>query len=373
MNRAAHSRCRIGGIILLLLIVAGLRPLTAQSPPAEGPPLKAEEFYKNIRVLNGVPADQITPAMYFFASSLGVGCGFCHAPGLDRSPDTAMKSMARRMIVMTSALNNASFGGARDVTCYTCHRGASRPAVTPSTSVGAAAAAMPAPATGVESLPAADTLIDRHISAVGGAEALARMISFVARGSATDISGASTPFELIAKSPGLRVSERQGLKRDSPVGLLVDRGWLVDRVGRLRPMRIDEVDATKLEDGLWFPSRLKTFVKELQTTGIQVIRGRQVYVVTGRTPVLPEVDLFFDRESGLLVRAMYYTDVTVGRYPTQIDIDAYRPIADVRIPAGWTVSEILDRRVTYWIDEVEQNVAIEMGRFEKPSEPRRDH
>jgi hypothetical protein len=33
---------------------------------------------------------------------------------------------------MMNAINKADFGGARMVTCYTCHRGGNRPEITPS-------------------------------------------------------------------------------------------------------------------------------------------------------------------------------------------------------------------------------------------------
>ena len=38
----------------------------------------AEQHYKNIQVLKGVPASQVEPAMGFIAAALGVQCQFCH-------------------------------------------------------------------------------------------------------------------------------------------------------------------------------------------------------------------------------------------------------------------------------------------------------
>ena len=46
----------------------------------------AEQAYKNLKVLNGIPADQVTPTMRIIARSLGVTCEFCHDP-MDRSKD----------------------------------------------------------------------------------------------------------------------------------------------------------------------------------------------------------------------------------------------------------------------------------------------
>ena len=42
-------------------------------------PKTAEQAYKNITQLKGVPADQLTPAMQFISASLGVDCALGHA------------------------------------------------------------------------------------------------------------------------------------------------------------------------------------------------------------------------------------------------------------------------------------------------------
>src|SRR5436190_23141149 len=97
----------------------------AQAQPAE--PKTAEQVYKNITHLKGTPADQLMPAMQFIASSLGVECAFCHVEGKPEADDKNAKKTAREMIAMQNEINKASFRGQRQVTCYSCHRGAQRP------------------------------------------------------------------------------------------------------------------------------------------------------------------------------------------------------------------------------------------------------
>ena len=41
----------------------------------------ADQFYKKIEVLKGIPADQVHPAMEYITTALGVGCGYCHVIG----------------------------------------------------------------------------------------------------------------------------------------------------------------------------------------------------------------------------------------------------------------------------------------------------
>ncbi|HZV59194.1 MAG TPA: hypothetical protein VFF42_02575, partial [Candidatus Eremiobacteraceae bacterium] len=49
----------------------------AQEPKSAGQKL-AEEQFKNIQALKGIPADQLIPAMQFISASLGVDCEYCH-------------------------------------------------------------------------------------------------------------------------------------------------------------------------------------------------------------------------------------------------------------------------------------------------------
>lgn len=106
--------------------------------PAAAP---AEEWRaKNLQVL---PADlnrgQIFGIMKGFAMSLGVRCTHCHV-GEEGQPlstfdfasdEKPTKAKAREMLKMTRMLNEHHFGVSDPaefkVTCYTCHRGSTKP------------------------------------------------------------------------------------------------------------------------------------------------------------------------------------------------------------------------------------------------------
>ena len=49
-------------------------------------------------------------------------------------------------------------------------------------------------------------------------------------------------------------------------------------------------------------------------------------VVNGQAPGKPPVRLYFERESGLLLRMVRYADTPMGRLPTQIDYADYREL-----------------------------------------------
>jgi len=100
-------------------------------------PQMAEEVFKNVQLLKGIPVDQFMGTMGLFSASTGLNCTDCH---LDESggnwakyaDDNARKQMTRRMMQMVDTINQTNFGGRQVVTCFTCHRGTSRPSVMPS-------------------------------------------------------------------------------------------------------------------------------------------------------------------------------------------------------------------------------------------------
>src|SRR5271168_5548528 len=94
-------------------------------------PKKAEEQFKNIQALKGIPADQLIPAMQLITASLGVECQFCHVEGAFEKDDKKTKQSARKMMEMMFAINKDNFEGHREVTCYSCHRGSTDPVATP--------------------------------------------------------------------------------------------------------------------------------------------------------------------------------------------------------------------------------------------------
>src|ERR1700733_2964635 len=96
----------------------------ATAPAAEK---KAEEQFKNIQGLKGIPADHLIPTMIFVVATLGVECDFCHVQGVFDKDDKKPKQTARKMMEMMFAINADNFDRHREVTCYSCHRGSPDP------------------------------------------------------------------------------------------------------------------------------------------------------------------------------------------------------------------------------------------------------
>jgi hypothetical protein len=108
------------------VFVFNRRPASAW-PAAPASAKLAEESYKNIQILKGLPAERLPEVMASFTESLGVSCSFCHVDGDYAADSQGAKGTARKMWNMAAAINRDSFGGSRVVTCWTCHRGSFKP------------------------------------------------------------------------------------------------------------------------------------------------------------------------------------------------------------------------------------------------------
>lgn len=93
--------------------------------PASSKEKRAEQEYKNIQVLKGVPAERLTKIMFAFKDSLGVECTYCHIKDQFEKDDKTTKQIARKMIKRVLEINGDGLGGR--VSCFTCHRGHAKP------------------------------------------------------------------------------------------------------------------------------------------------------------------------------------------------------------------------------------------------------
>lgn len=402
------SKATMATVRMALALTACVPTASAQSSPAANVP-KMEEVYKNIQVLNGMPAEQMLTTMRFMRASLGVACTFCHlepnqaagkqAPNTAKSQaaarvqpgwwldeparefDTPKKQIARMMIKMTAALNKESFGGSNQITCFTCHRGSLRPPSNFDATLVSEASGTAASAENISGV-TADGLVDKFIAAIGGPSAVQRISSRAIKGNvqygnliAERAAGRVQPpfpVEIYAKTPAMRVvvtQEGNGVIR----GFSGTKGWQQGRTStdarhQPRDMREAELGTVKLEDPYFFAGQLKQLVTGLRVARIEKLDGKDAYVVIGRTQILPEVQLYFDRESGMLVRLVSFTQGLLGRLPTRIDYSDFRTVDGVKVPFRWVNTDIAEAlSFTYQADQVQQNTAVDESKFVKPA------
>ncbi|MGA8153002.1 MAG: c-type cytochrome [Terriglobales bacterium] len=364
MTLGAHSMLLTRHVFLILLALSTI--CGAQSSPAATSSKTAEQVYKNIQVLKGVPADQLIPAMQFITASLGVQCDFCHIENAFNKDDKDNKQTARKMMRMMFAINKDNFDGHQKVTCYACHRGAHKPVAIPV--IGEEAVQLASEEkTNAAGLPTSDKIIEKYLQAVGGVNARGRDSTRLQKGMLS-VGAAQFPVEVLSKGPGNRIATVHFPTGESVTGFNPQVGWLSTPGRGVHEMSPAEVDAARLDADPQFAVDVRQLFKELRLQSQENIDSRPTYVVLGMRDDHPPVQLYFDEESGLLVRLLRYVDTPLGLNPAQIDYADYREVDGMRIPFRWTIARP-SGRFTIQIDQMQQNVPLDDARFAMPVEP----
>jgi photosynthetic reaction center cytochrome c subunit len=349
-------------------------PVQAAAPTTK----TAEQQFKNIQVLKGIPADQLFPTMQFITASLGVECEFCHVRNAFEKDDKKTKQTARKMMEMMFALNKDNFEGHREVTCYSCHRGSAKPVAIPvvMTEDSRPATGEPrhAEETGAKSAepktssgPPAGQLIDKYVEAAGGAAAIDKVTTRVMKGT-IDFGGRSLPIDIYAKDPDERISFTHMQDGDSVTAFNGHEGWLGSPGRPPREMTASDVDGAAIDADLHLATHLKQMFSSVEVRGTDKIDDHEVFVVAGLREGKPPVELYFDQQSGLLVRLVRYGETALGWLPTQIDYADYRDTNGVKVPYRWTLARP-GGRFTIQIRDLEQNVPVDDAKFVKPAPP----
>ncbi|HKC57106.1 MAG TPA: photosynthetic reaction center cytochrome c subunit family protein [Vicinamibacterales bacterium] len=377
--------CGAGLAMLIVVGVEGQARPAAQA--AAEKPQMAEEAFKNVRVLRGIPVREFMNTMGFFAASLSLNCTDCHGGAsasdwANYATDTPLKNRARQMIAMVKAINEANFGGRPFVTCYTCHRGSQHPKVVPSLAAqyGEPPAEDPDE---IEALPGArvtataDQVLDKYLQAVGGAQALGRLTSFTAKGTyeGFDSDFAKVPVDVYAKAPNLRAMVVHMASGDATSTYDGREAWLAYPRDLapvpLIPLVGADITGARVDAQLAFPAPIKQLLTGWRADFPAVtIDDKPVQVVQGMIDRVP-VKLYFDRASGLLVRQTRYAPTVVGTVPTHVTYSDYRevPGSGVKVPFTWQATWV-DGQYTVNLTSVQPNAPIDAARFAKPAAPR---
>jgi len=321
----------------------------------------AEQVYKNIQVLQGLPQPRLLPAMAFIAASLGVSCDHCHLVSEPFKDEKPAKLAARRMISLTRELNEKHYAGALTVNCYTCHQGRLVPVSVPVIAEAPPAATAKAAA---EPLPAAAAVFDGHVQALGGRTAIEKITTRVAKGFLEAPGGPPLPIQKYQKAPNrLLMMLRLPNGQERRTGYDGSRGW-ENQPGRKqsREMQGDDLARTRREADFYWDLRLAQLLPNAVVTGRQKVRGRDAIVLESGSD-----KLFFDAQTSLLLRFLQINQSPLGPVPFQVEFDDYREADGVKTPflIRWARPDLA---LTFRFEEVRQNLPIDGDRFRKPAQ-----
>jgi len=341
--------------------------LFAQMPTPD-PSKKSSEIYKNVQVLKDVPSDQLVPSMKFISSALGVHCEYCHVENAFDKDDKKTKQTARKMIQMMFAINTNNFDGHPEVSCYSCHRGNPKPLAIPLISESAPKllnAPVPEPQPNPPDLPKPEEIVQKYVAAMGGADAISRLNSLSEHGS-INLGGREFQMDVMIKSPN-RIATITHFPGANSISTSDGKtGWVLFPGSPARSMTAADMDSARMDADLHFALDLKTAFTALQVEKKIKIADKDAILLVGKRAGMPPVELYFDAETGLLVRMVRYESSALGLNPNQIDYSDYRDVAGVKFPFHWT-SAFPTGRSAVQIASAEPNAAIRDDVFSKPS------
>ena len=380
--------------------LAGLALAFAPQAFSQQKPKMVEDVFKNVQALKGISVDDFLGTMGVMSAAIGFDCSECHNnAGTERvdwaADDNPKKLTARRMVRMVQAINRDHFNNRQEVTCWTCHHGRDRPAVTPSLETVYGQVPLD-PDDVLQNMPGqtpATQIFDKYLTALGGADKLNSLQSWIGTGTSVGFGGFGGGGEvtIYAKAPNQRTTWIQFKKEtERPDSIRLTNGktaWIKTPLAVLTEYQLtgNELSGAIVDAMLSFPGQIKTIFTNLKSPAQQTIsdlpgpssqtdsekstgigQDHAVNVVQGTGPGNTLTTMYFDPQTNLLLRIVRYTATPIGRVPTEMDLADYRDIGNgIKLPFRLTFAW-LDGRDAIQLDRVQVNPAIPESKFNTP-------
>jgi len=233
----------------------------------------------------------------------------------------------------------------------------------------AVCAAVAAPAFAADTLPKAETILDRIVDASGGRAAFEKMHSLVISGSmemtAMGIKGKMTSYHAApdkmlveVEIPGI------GAIRDGWDGKVA---WEMSAIQGPRIKQGDERAISAREGDFNSTLHWRDHFQKVETVGIEKVDGKDCYKVV-MTPKegSPETQ-YVDKQTNLPVKTEMTVKGPMGEIPMEASIQDYRKEGDLLMPHKM-VQKAAGQEITITFDSVKINEDIPKEKFDLPEE-----
>jgi hypothetical protein len=241
-----------------------------------------------------------------------------------------------------------------------------RPAVPLISAVFAAAVCVSEPAAAQE--PTVDAVLEHYVQALGGKANLEKLTSRLATG-IFEVPEWETkgPCEVYSKAPNktMNTTDFAGYGVVAR-GFNGTSGWSKDPDEGLRDVSGGELAEMKRAAEFHRELKLREQYAKMKLAGAQKLGGQDVQVIEATTPEGLLHKLYFDTQSGLLVRHDMQSEIPGGKMTTVVMLGDYRDVDGVKVP--FTIEQNNPNfGFILRLKEVRHNVPVDDAKFEKPA------
>jgi len=229
----------------------------------------------------------------------------------------------------------------------------------------------PAPeAQSAEALPALDQILDKLIEGSGGKAAQEKLTSRQVKGTFEIPSmGANGTFESFAKAPNKSYTAIDvpgfGLIRQSYDGAM---GWEDNPMVGMRDLAGAELAARKRDADFYGALHMKELYPQMTMKAKEKVGERAAWLVEAVPAEGKPEKMYFDAETGLLVRQDAEREGPQGAAVVQVYFEDYRDVDGVKVP--FTIRQVMPMfELSIKFSEVKHNVEIDDAKFAKPAPP----
>jgi len=211
-----------------------------------------------------------------------------------------------------------------------------------------------------------DQILQRYEQALGGKEAVAGIKSFKLKGT-FDLNRMHGTIEGWRKEPGKTLSVIEfpyigTLKK----GFDGETRWVQTPAGTFTDTSPQEVAELERDAEAYSAGTIKSQFESLKLENKARLSGRDVYVIEGKPIKGPSEKLFFDVESGLLLRwDMARRQSNRGTVFVKVHLGDYKDVNGVKVPFKIRFA-FESFNFTVNLEEVQHNIDIDDAVFRKP-------
>jgi outer membrane lipoprotein-sorting protein len=222
-----------------------------------------------------------------------------------------------------------------------------------------------------------DEIVERHLTAIGGRAALAKLTSRSNTGTitlTTPVGDLTGPIEVLNQRPN---KERTLITLDlSNLGagnMTFDQrfdgknGFVIDTLQGNRDITGDQLEAMKNED---FPTPLLSYKEKgiaVKLAGKEKVGDREAYVVLLEPKTGPAARQYIDAETYLLIRVVATAETPeAGKFEQTTDLLDYRDVDGFKVPFQVKATSTAQNFVVT-LTKIEHNKTFDDSLFTKPA------